>query len=91
MELSESQVQAFKAVRAALGHSESTQTFAKMLQLIHAAIALTSKENPGVTLYTRDPALMPNTLVTCPHCGKQFYPQARLESDGFRELSVDLS
>lgn len=91
LELLESQVRQFHEIRKALGHDEKEQTFGKMLQLIHAAIALTSKESPKVTLYTRDIAKLPDTILTCPHCGRQFYPQARLNSDGFRELVVDLT
>lgn len=91
LELLESQVQQFREVKRALGHEEFKQTFEKMLQLIYAAIALTSKDSSKVTLYTRDPAKLHDTVMTCPHCGKQFYPQARLQSDGFRELVVDLS
>jgi hypothetical protein len=91
LELSENQVRQFHEIRKALGHDEKEQTFGKMLQLIHAAIALTSKDSPRITLYTRDTAKIPDTVITCPHCEKQFYPQARLKSDGFRELVVDLS
>lgn len=91
LELLEDQVRQFHEIRKALGHDEKEQTFGKMLQLIHAAIALTSKDSPRVTLYTRDQAKIPDTIMTCPHCEQKFYPPARLNSDGFRELIVDLS
>ena len=92
IELLENQVRQFHEIRKALGHEYKEQTFEKMMQLISAAIALTSKDSPKVTLYTRDVTKLPDTILTCPHCGQQFYPtQAKLQSDGFRELVVDLT
>jgi hypothetical protein len=92
LELLESQVQLFREIKKALGHDESEQTFNTMINLLYAAMSLTSREQSKVKMYTRDPSKLPNTIITCPYCDKQFYPQAKVkgQDDGFREIEVDL-
>jgi len=92
LELLGEHVQMFREMKRLLGHDGQEQTFEKMLQLLAAAIGLTSREQSKVRLYTRDPSKIQNTLITCQHCGKQFYPEAKLkgQEDGFREVEVDL-
>jgi hypothetical protein len=81
----------FRECQRALGHDEPEQTFDKMLELLYAAISLTSRNNPQVNLYTRDPSRVPDLQVKCPECAHQFLPPARSDGAGFRETSVNLT
>ena len=80
----------FKSLQKALGHDEPEQTFATMINLLQAAVLLTSKDQPKVYLYTRDADKVAKRVVTCPRCNLNFRPPVSLESDGFREMAVDL-
>jgi hypothetical protein len=81
----------FRECQLALGHDSPEQTFDKMLDLLEAAISLTSKDNPQVNLYTRDPLKILDLHETCPKCKHKFLPQALSEGTGFRELAVKMT
>jgi hypothetical protein len=89
LQLSKEETEMFHSFQEVLDHDEPEDTFKMMLHLMNQAIALTSKEQPVVRLYTRDPQKVSFEQVICPQCGMEV-PIYRQVSDGFREGSVRL-
>jgi hypothetical protein len=89
LEISRERLEMFQACQKALDHDELEQTFNLMVNILIQAIALTSKENPMVYLYTRNAYKTEFTHVICPDCKKEV-PIVHQVSDGFRETGFKL-
>ncbi len=93
MELTQDQRAQFQALMQALNHDEPEETFRKLLEFGVNAISLTTKENPVVWMYTRDPKKSTGSeSVSCPECQTSFVPNTvRQADDGYREIQVRLA
>ncbi len=89
LELTQEQMERFKACQEALDHDEPEQTANIMINMLVMAIALTNKESPMVYLYTRNSRKTGFTHVTCPDCKKEI-PIMNQVGDGFRETGFKL-
>jgi hypothetical protein len=91
LEFDQDQRKMIKDLNKALGHDSLEETFLIAFRLLQAAISITTKENPEVTLYSKSTNPGSSTgNIKCSHCGSLVESVSPLDPR-IQEIAVRLS